>query len=161
MTITAEKYVEQLLNISQKKHELLKGILSITREQTGVITEEGSEQLIKFIDMKQERIDAVDKLDDEFKSCFEGLKQEMKVKSLDELKSHSIRGIGELQQCISGIMQTVKEISLLEEENRDKANKLLGELGSEIKKLNQGKRMSSAYSSPSVPPSAYYFDTKK
>ncbi len=161
MNITPEKYVERMLQISTKKYGLLKEIQEITRRQEEVITEETTERLNEFLDEKQKRIEDIDKLDEEFKVYYERLKFEMKVKSLEELQASSIKGVKELQLCISGILHLVDEISQLEKKNSEKANRLLEDLSQEIKKLNQGKKVNSLYSSTNPQPSAYFIDKKK
>lgn len=160
MNMTPEKYVERMLQISTKKYGVLREIKEITGQQEEVITEETTERLNEFLDEKQKRIEEIDKLDEEFKIYYERLKFEMKVKSLEELQAGSIKGVKELQLCISGILHLVNEISQLEKKNSEKANRLLEDLSQEIKKLNQGKKVNSLYSSASPQPSAYFIDKK-
>lgn len=159
--MTSDIYVEKLQEIFDKKHELMCELNRLTREQSLVITEEGLDELDKLIEKKQAVIDQMIALDEEFDVCFQNLKKELGVNSLDELKGFEIKGIRELQQTISKIMDIVKETIALEKENSAKAKKLLEAFGNEIKKLNQGKRASSAYNPPPIQFPSYFIDRKK
>lgn len=161
MTNSTEKYLERMIEASSKKLRLLNEIQEFTKQQSQVITEETTEKLWEFINEKQKNIDMIDKLDEEFNTYFDMLKLEMNVKSLDELETNNIKGITELKKCISDIMKVIAEISQLEKENNEKVRELLNDLGREIKKLNQGKKVNQLYSSTVHQPSSYYIDKKK
>jgi hypothetical protein len=159
--MTAEEYINRLLNISTTKHGLLSDILDLTRTQTNTITEDGIEELGKIIARKQEKIDEINKLDEEFDVYFKRLKQLLNVKNLDELSGLKVEGVDKLQHIVKGIIDTVKEISLIEKQNRDKANALLNKLGEHLDTISKGKRMSSAYMQESVQTYSYFIDKKK
>lgn len=157
-----DKYIDRLLEISTKKYKLLQDMLALTRAQARSINEDGVEDLQKLIDEKQARIDEINKLDEEFGVYFQRMKQQMKVKSLDELDMTGTTGAKELQLCIGEIMNTMEEISRLEKENGDNAKKLLDSFSEEIRKLNQGKKMNTAYKpGGSMIPPSYFIDSKK
>ena len=159
--MTPENYVMRMLEVSRKKLGFLKEILELTRQQYQVITEETTDALDALIREKQKSIDAIHPLDEEFKVYHERLKFEMKIKSLEELSGTRIQGLEELQQCVGSVMQTMKEISVLEKQNQGKANQVLDELGREIRKLNQGKKVNNLYAPVNLQPTAYYIDKKK
>ncbi len=159
--MASDIYIEKLQEISGKKYELMCELNRLTREQSLVITEEGLDELDKLIEKKQAVIDKMMALDEEFDVCFQSFKKELGVNSLDELKASEVKGIGELQKTISRIMVVIKETIALERENSAKAKKLLETFGNEIKKLNQGKKASSAYNPPPVQFPSYFIDRKK
>jgi len=162
VNMTKDEYIERLIGISKKKCGLLSDTLLLTKAQTQSITEESLEKLQGLIADKQTKIEAVGKLDEEFDIYFRRLKSELKIGSLDELKNFSgIKGIRELQDTIRQIMNTINDICEIEKKNNMKAKELLNELGDEIKKINQGKKMNSAYMPGPVKPPSYFIDKKK
>jgi len=161
MDNTPDKYVERLLELSKKKHEFLLQMLALTRRQTESMFEDGIEDLQKLIDEKQIRINEIDKIDENFNVYFQRLKQVVNVKDLDELKDSKIVGIKELKEIVSKVMQLINIIIEIEKQNSNKSKELLSHLGNEIKKLNQNKKMASAYMPEPGKPPSYFLDKKK
>lgn len=157
-----EEYVNRLLEAANKKYSLLKDILFISQSQSQSMTEDGVEDLEKLVVEKQSRIDEINKVDEEFDVYFRRLKQVLGVKNLDELQKPDIKGIKELQDSIGRIMALIHEISEIEKQNSQQAKKLLDSLGNEIKKINQGKKVTSVYNpGPMMQPPSYFIDKKK
>lgn len=162
MNITPEGYIQRLTEISEKKINCLKDMALLTMAQTEAINEEGIEGLRKLIEEKQIKIDEISAADEEFNACFTEFKQKLGVNSLDEARSSGIKGVKELQELIGGIMDLLREISETERQNKDKANGLLDDLGSKIREIREGRRVSSAYSPvTSLRPPSYFIDKKK
>lgn len=161
MDATTEKYMERLIDILKKKHVLLRSILSLTKAQYSHINEDSVEKLQKLIDEKQHVIDDINKLDDEFDIYFSRLKTNLKINSLDELNAAGIEGAKHLKEITAEIINLIMEISEMEKENRQKSKELLDILGEEIKKINQGKKVSATYTSKPINIPAYFIDKKK
>lgn len=162
MSMTPEGYIERLLEISKKKYKLVEDILALTKEQKNSINIDGVDQLSKIIFDKQEKIDDINKLDENFNVYFLSLKKSLKIKSLEEIKGKDVIGAIELQECIKDIMKLIGEIRELEQQNNLKAKNLLDELGREIRKVKQGKKVTNAYNPGySLIPPSYYIDKKK
>jgi len=162
MNTSPEKYVERLLAVFDKKHALLLEMLAITRRQSQSINEDGLESLEKAIGEKQSIIDSIDKLDEEFDVYYKRLKQELRVKSLDELENPDIKGLKELKSLTGRVMELIREINRLEKENSTRAKELLENLAGEVRKLNQAKKVNTAYKPGSaMQPPSYYIDKKK
>ncbi len=161
MDNSPEKYVDRLNECLAKKYKLLAQMLSLTESQTKALEEGNIEALEALINDKQAAIDSIDRIDEQFETYFQRLKQELKVKSLEELKGAGIKGSKELQELTSKVMSLISQISKLEKENNDKANRVLNSMKKEIKQISQGKKMRSAYSP--VPPQtpSYFIDKKK
>lgn len=156
-----EEYLQRLSEVSSKKLELLKDILELTRAQARAINEDGLETLSRLIQEKQVGIDAINRLDEEFEVYFKRLKGSLGVKSLDELNASGLAGAGELKDTITQIFGVMQKISDIENQNNENARNLLRKFGDEIKRINQGKKISNAYmSGPSETPS-YFIDKKK
>lgn len=161
MDTSPEKYIQRLNETVDKKLGLLQDILELTEEQASSISEDGLEGLQRLVDDKQEKIDAVDKLDEEFKVYFQRLKSVLKVDSLSELDASGIAGAKELKGKVAEILELIKEIADSEKGNNSAAKKLLDSLGSEVKKLNQGMQMNNAYTPGHMNTASYYIDKKK
>lgn len=161
MDNSPEKYVSRLAECSDKKLKLLQDMLELTKAQAEVIDEDGLDMLQKLVSEKQIRIEEINRIDEEFEVYFQRLKQVLKVKNLDELKSSEIKGVKELQEAIGQVVKLISEISTLEKQNSEKANGLLSDIGNEIKKLSQGRRINSAYTSGPMQSPSYFIDKKK
>lgn len=160
--MTPEQYIYRLTEISQKKYKLLQDMFILTGEHAKTINQEGIERLDKIIEAKQNLIEQIDKLDEEFNVYFSRLKQSLGIKSFDELKGPGFKGMEELQASVKQVMALIGEISQLDEQNNKNARILLNNLGDEIKKINQGKKVNMAYNpSPIVQPPSYFIDKKK
>ena len=161
MDYSPERYVERLLELSNKKYLLLKEMLLLTQNQSETINEDGVDALVRLIDEKQQYINGIDKLDEEFNFYFKRLKQVLKVESLDELRMSGIKGTKELQQVVGKILEIINDISTLDTRNNSEAKKLLGNFENEIKKINQGKKVNTAYTYGFKHSPSYYIDKKK
>lgn len=161
MDTSTEKYMERLIDILKKKHVMLRAILSLTQAQSAQMNEDGIEKLQKLIDEKQHVIDDINKLDEEFSVYFTRLKTTLKIKSLDELNASGIEGAKHLKEITAGILNLITEISGIEKTNNKKSEELLNELGSEIRKINQGKKVNSTYTAKPVNTASYFIDKKK
>lgn len=161
MELTPDKYAERLTETSGKKLELLQQMLVLTRRQSEIINEDGIDTLEKIVEGKQKLIDEINKLDEAFDVYFSRLKSALKVKSLDEIRGTQLKGVKQLQDTIGQITDLIKEISGIEKINNIKAKSLLQSLGNEIKKVNQGKKMNSAYRPVPTQVPSYFIDKKK
>ena len=160
--ITPEKYIERLCEASNKKLIILQSLYQLTQRQSDMINQDKLDSLEEIISQKQKHIDQIDKLDEEFNVYFLRLKQQLNIGSMDELEKTQMKGIKELKQTICQVMETIKEISGLEQQNNSKAKELLDELGTEIRKVNQGKKVTSAYNpGNALRPPSYYIDKKE
>jgi hypothetical protein len=162
MDNSPEKYIGRMLEVSNKKYNILQDIFILTQSQAQSLSEDGMETLQKIINDKQKKLDEISKLDEGFNLYLKRLKQELKVESLDDIKNPNIPGVKELQQSIGKIVKLINDISDLEKQNNDRAQKLLKELGDEVKKLNQGQKVGLAYRpNPNVKGAPSYFIDKK
>jgi predicted transcriptional regulator len=162
MDITPEVYIERLIDISSKKDSCLNEILHLTIAQSEAIKEDGLEDLQKLIDDKQRKIEEINKADEDFNVYFTRLKQKLGIGRLDEINNPEIKGVKELQEIIARIMKLVGKISEIENQNINRANNLLNDFGSNIRRINEGKRVNNAYNNvSSINAPSYYIDKKK
>ncbi len=161
MDVSLEKYIERLTGIQRKKTGLLQEILHLTRAQTSVITEDGIDELNRLVDQKQLKIDDMTGLDEEFGVYFNRLKSSQKVSSLDELELSGVEGAKALKELTGEILKIIGEISEIEQINSLKSKTLLDKLGGEIRKINQGKKVNTAYTPVQMKAPSYFIDKKK
>lgn len=161
MNTSAEKYFERMIEILRNKRNLLSEMLDLTQEQANVIKSDTLSVLQKLIEEKQARIDAIDKLDEEFSVYMGRLKTTTRVKSLEELDASSYPAAAQLKGITGEILELIKKISEIEKLNSNKSKELLSDLGGEIKKINQGKKVNKAYSPEPISTPSYFMDKKK
>lgn len=157
-----EKYFERLTEISREKRKKLEDILSITKAQSEEIEKDGIESLQKLLDDKQKKIEEIDKNDEDFDVYYKRIKQKYKIGSLENLNVSNVKEAKELQEVTGEIKKILEEICELEKQNSEKVKEALSSLSGEIRKINQGKKVSNVYSSDSAKNTASYFiDQKK
>lgn len=161
MDNSVEKCIVLMNEGLKKKNRYLQDLYELTVEQTSAISSEDIEGLNRLVGSKQEKIDAIDKLDEEFKLNFKRLKSMLGVSSLDGIDAGRIEGARELKDRVADILSIVKKISDLEGLNSAAAKKLLNSLGNEVKKLNQGLKISNVYAPVKIERSSYFIDKKK
>lgn len=161
MDTSVGKYFDRMTEILKKKELLLKDMLYLTESQTNAIQSEDLDLLKKYIDKKQQKIDAINKLDNEFEIYFERLKAASSVKKLEDLDVSEFPGAKGLKEATAGILAMAGRISETEKINSQKSTELKKKLGEQISKVKQTKKINNAYNpvSPTVP--SYYIDKKK
>jgi len=159
--MAAIKQVTNLITLLDEKMKLLERMLKYTLEQSQAITEDDIDKLNNIVDKKASLINKINEIDRNFEQEFTRLKRELGVESLNELNASEINGAEELVSSTRKVVAIIERIRITEEENRNKARRLLNVLGERIKKINQGKKITSAYGNASseVPP--YFMDKKK
>lgn len=155
-----ENNLNNLYELSQKKLALMNEILQITKEQESCIKAEDFDALGKTINDKQLRIDKIDEIDKEFNDIFKDIKDKYKVGSIDQLKDYDKFRVKKLQDCISEIMNTVKETMDIEKRNNDRVKMLKDKIAMNIKKVNQGKLINTAYRNAKNIQAPSFYDNK-
>ncbi len=161
MNNVSEQNIKNLIEILQRKEELLQDILFLTEAQTSSLTEDRLDGLHMLINDKQAKIDEIEKLDRDFTEILQNFKNKMGIKTLEELDATRVSGARQLKEKTSGIMSSIEKISVVEKQNSEKGKELLNSLGNEIKKLNQGKQASKAYVPKPQNIPSYFIDKKK
>ncbi len=153
---------DRMIELLSKKKQLLSDMLELTKAQTDVIAAGTLDKLKQLIDEKQLNINEIDKLDADFSVYFESLKAAYNINRLSELDVHADPGAKQLKQITSEVLGLVGEISGVEKVNSEKSRRLLDELGMQIKRVNQGKKINNAYSrQPADISSSFFLDQKK
>lgn len=154
-----EKVINKLISLSEEKYIFLEDILSLTEKQTAVIELSDIDGLNLLIDRKQEKLDNIKLLDTEFESIVSDLKTLYEINNLDELEFKCGKIIN-LKDCISRIMNKLREISSLEQLNKEKMLKAKDELQEKIVGAANGKRAINQYGNFSSYTNPYFIDRK-
>lgn len=161
MTLTNEEYVENLNRCLIYKKSLLLEILQITREQTSSIDQNDYDKLGCLVGNKQEKIDEVNKLDEEFENYFKDLKLLLGIQSFENRGLFNITGMRELKNMVGEINTVLKDIQELELENNKKIKIAYNEVKDQIKNINSNKNLTNAYLTTGATESVSYFIDKK
>lgn len=154
-------YLSRLNEILIKKQALLREILDLTRQQKEALASDSLDELEILIAKKQTKMDAVDKLDEQFMVYLEGLKRRLWIKTLDELPAWRIPGATELKENTAAILDVLREIKALDDENTASVKSKMAVLKDKIKQSNDFRKVSAAYLQPGHNLASPYFDQKK
>lgn len=154
-------YLSRLNEILIKKQALLREILDLTRQQKEALASDSLDELEILIAKKQTKMDAVDKLDEQFMVYLEGLKRRLGIKTLDELPAWRIPGATELKENTAAILDVLREIKALDDENTASVKSKMAVLKDKIKQSNDFRKVSAAYFQPGHNLASPYFDQKK
>lgn len=160
--MTADQYIQKLMELSEKKLLGLREILKLTEHQSTIITEDSAEQLHEIIDLKQQQMDMIDEADQAFEVYYQRLKSLLGVQSLEDIKMADLNGTAELKQIVTTIYDITKQIQNLESSNNRKVRDILNKLSGEIRQIKQNQMVNNGYNiGAKLPPQSYYFDRKK
>ncbi len=157
-----EQYIQKLIEISDKKLNIVKEILNLTRMQSAIINENGADKLNRLIELKQQQIDQISELDEAFDVYYGRLKSVLGVQSIEEISMVKFDRAAELKQIITDISNATKQIQVFEIENKNQVQAVLDNLASEIRKVKQHKMVNNGYNvAAKLDKPSYFIDKKK
>lgn len=154
-------YLKQLIEISERKLDLLMEIYSLTLEQNEAIKAGRFDEVERLIGQKQSRMDLIDKLDEQFLYNAQKLKDQFSVDSLERLADFNLSGAKELKEIVVKINEQLKSIRQLDDENTGIIKKEMEETGETINHVNTFKQAARAYNPVTPETPSYFFDRKK
>ncbi|MGI6084064.1 MAG: flagellar protein FlgN [Acetivibrionales bacterium] len=157
----AEDYIQRLTEISSKKMVLLDEILLFVRSQNEVIRSQRFDEMDRLFEERQKRMDAVDKLDEQFVVYSARLREVLSLNSFEELPRYNLPGTAELKKVVDGILQNLNKIKQLDDENTALVKDEMKTTQGQIKNTNTHKRMTGAYYPNQNSNQSYFFDKKK
>ena len=126
------------------------------------ILNEDLEYIFKSLNDKQKKIEEINKKDEDFDACYKKIKQKYGIENLEDLNTLNMKEARKLQEVVDEIRKILREIYELEKKNGEKVKEILSNLSGEIKKINQGKKVSNVYGSDfESSASSYFIDQKK
>lgn len=157
----AEEYIHRLTDISSKKMALLDEILLFTKSQNEVIKTQRFDEMDQLLKERQKRMDAVDKLDEQFVVYSSRLKEVLSLNSFEELPKHNLPGTAELKRVVDSISQTIKKTKEIDDENTALVKDEMKVTQGQIKNANNHKRVTGAYYPNQNSGQSVFFDKKK
>ena len=142
--VDVEAVMENLIDISKKKSDILDEIYLLTAEQSRIIAKEDIEGLNELIDKKQVMIDKAQDLDAKFEKIVDDLKLVYDVERLDEIDICK-NEVEKIQIVIRAIMEKVKLIRKLEMENSTLLREMKDAMEKKITSIKVGKKAVSSY----------------
>lgn len=159
--MTIEKLIENLINLSKNKRELMTEILNVTKRQREFIKLEKIETVAKQIELKEKIIGNVDKLDLMFYKLIKELKADLGIDALDEIDGQKYPQVKELKKVVGDILDIAKETKAVDDENIERIQKDKGELSNKLRGLRQGQKLSNAYGAQRNMVKTVFVDKKK
>ncbi len=159
--MTNEKLVENIINLSKKKKELMTEILDVTKRQREFIKLEKIETVAKQIELKEKIMGDVDKIDLMFYKLINELKSDMKIDSLDKIDTHKYPQVKDLKEAVGEILSIANETKLVDDENILMIQSGKGDLSNKLKGLRQGQKVSNAYGAQKKMVKNMFVDRKK
>ncbi len=156
----ANEYLQRLKEISSKKLSLLDEILLFTKTQNEVIKGQRFEEIDQLLNERQKRMDAVDKLDEQFVVYSSRHKDVTGITSFEELPKANLPSAAGLKDIVANIQEKIAQIKELDDENTSLIKTEIQNTREDITNTNAHKRATGAYYPPSNTTS-YYFDKKK
>ena len=157
----AENYIQRLIDISSKKIYLLDEILLFTKSQNEVIKGQRFDEMDQLLKERQKRMDAIDKLDEQFVVYSTRLKEVLSLNSFEELPKHNLPGTAELKRVVDSISQSIKKTKEIDDENTALIKDEMKVTQGQIKNANNHKRVTGAYYPNQNSGQSYFFDKKK
>ncbi len=157
----AKEYVQRLKEISLKKLTLVDEILLFVRSQNEVIKGQRLEEMDSLLKEKQKRMDAVDKLDEQFTVYSSRLKDILSISSFEDLPKFGLPGTQELKTIVESIHQKLQAIKEIDDGNITLVKAEMKDLKEKMNNNSAHKRVQGAYYPTQSSGTSHYFDTKK
>jgi len=153
--------LKRLLELVEAKKQHMQQILELTRKQSEVLSAQQVDKLLAYIQDKQEHIDAIKALDEEFSGIFDGIKKEV---CSDGFKHDNPQGYDlyvKLRASVNEIKDMVEAIYSLEVQNQKRIREVIQYVKARISNINRGKKGYSAYKQQMPQSDGIFIDQKK
>lgn len=164
MEVKIEELVDYLIRVSEGKLQLVKKLLELTiqqRDALKAVEDDDIDILNNLIQGKQETMNKIDILDQEFLGKFIKVKEILGIENFADLKEEPIAGVKILKEKIQEIMVVTEEISSVDKENTMKAQENLDEIKKQLKLVKIGKKTNHGYGKKFTENTSILIDKKK
>ncbi|MCT4619777.1 MAG: flagellar export chaperone FlgN [Marinisporobacter sp.] len=155
--------IDILIDLSKKKEEYLKKLLTLTKKQEGFIRNGDLENLAVSIKQKEEIIKAIDQIDIKFLTNYNGLKNTLGVNAIEEIDTGKYYSLKELKLYISNIMMLLKQMKKVDQTNTEQLKVDFNKVKQDMKKLKEKKqkeKMASNYVKKYIGAQGVFIDHK-
>lgn len=153
--------INEMMALSNKKYNMLIKLKELSKKQNEAFGEERLDSVENILNDKDALISDISEIDEAFIGHSDSLKKLLGISSLTELENTNVEGRRELKELIECITNTVEEIIEIEKQGQDIAFNMRNSFSKEIKTLNSGKKMTTAYNNKPLNNPSYFFDKKK
>jgi hypothetical protein len=150
--------IKHLTSLTRDKKSLLIELLEITEAQKAVINNMDSEMLMNYITCKQGIIDKIDVLDKEYVEMFETLKEELGVKTIENLTDSIYIELKDETTKVYDLLQKIQDI---EWDNSLKVKEQIEELKVKMQQVKAGKNSIKGYGGAQPPSESFFIDKKR
>lgn len=161
MSASVEDIIIKMQQLLTDKKDALTCIYDLTINQKEDIETNMGDNLEDFIDKKQEQIDKIEEIDNFFNNVFQLLKSEIKVDTLDELDFELYPNLKTVKKQVVEIIELAYKTMEIENENKEKIDKIMNDIKSDLKRVRLGKKSIDAYDKPNASVDGIYIDRKK
>ncbi|HZK28037.1 MAG TPA: flagellar export chaperone FlgN [Thermoclostridium sp.] len=153
--------INEMMALSNKKYNMLIKLKELSKKQNEAFGEERLDSVENILNDKDALISDISEIDEAFIGHSDSLKKLLGISSLTEIENTNVEGRRELKELIECITNTVEEIIEIEKQGQDIAFNMRNSFSKEIKTLNSGKKMTTAYNNKPLNNPSYFFDKKK
>lgn len=143
--------IQRLIKLLSLKEEKVHEVMEITLLQKEALSKSNIDELVNKTDLKQEIIEQINIIDEEFESCYKGFIVNNEINNND---------ISNLKEKISKILNIIQNINDIEQNNKLELNIQMNGIKNNIKSINLGKKGMNAYFQKGLQVSNY-IDQKK
>ncbi len=140
-----ENIINQMVKLTEQKLDSLSKILDLKSKQKEAINEDDMGSLGSVIDLIQEQINIIDKIDSLYILKLSELKSNTGIDNIAQLDSEIYSNIKVLNIKLSEIKSKLRLIKVLDDENNHLINEKFHETKEMLKNLRQGQKMAKGY----------------
>ncbi|WP_432662713.1 flagellar export chaperone FlgN [Wukongibacter baidiensis] len=143
--MSTERIINELIDISKNKYRLLQILLGIEKKINQSLQSLMPRSVIKQMEIKDKYITEANNQDVKFYTCFNELKTNLGVDSLEKVDGTKYPRMKELKKIIGEILNVVGEIEIISSENSKIFKSNMDKMGNELRGIKQGKKAANAY----------------
>lgn len=137
--------IEKMIDLAKSKKDYLNEILELTKKQKTYIEEDKINMVESIMLNKDKLMQAIDLLDIDFLSLYNGIKKTKNVDSLDEINLKDQKNIGVLQENIKEINNILNLISIVDKKNTQSMKESLEKEKSGLRQVKEVKKAYKGY----------------
>lgn len=155
------QHIDDLNQIIEQKLALFEEIYNITVAQQKEIVENEANNIDVLVQQKQQVIDKIDKLDQDFINGYKMLKEELGIDSLELIDTNKHPEMKNIKDHIKSIMGMAHKIMELENSNKEKLDSIFQNVKAELRHIKAGKRSVKAYETVPISNDGIFIDKKE
>lgn len=153
--------ISQLIKLSEDKFNVLVEFYKLTEIQKKEIENKEDQYLLYTIEKKQENINYINQLDEQFCNTFSNLKNELNINSIEEIDSNEYADIKELKAIVDKILMLTHKIQEIDKSNVEEVKKEMQMVKEEMKNIKNSARANMCYNNMYKHSQGVFIDNKK